>query len=95
MMKYLNDLHRDIIMTYDDLKVQLYELGQDGDLYIQISKCRSGGQRYECRRTFIENRLDQVDDRWRPALRDLNIRGIMIELVQLAVDVIISTIRSR
>ena len=82
-------------MTYDDLKVQLYELGQDGDLYIQISKCRSGGQRYECRRTFVENRCDHVDDRWRPTLRDLNIRGIIVELVKLTVDVIISAARSR
>jgi hypothetical protein len=95
MMNYLKDLQRDIVMSYDDLKVQLYELGQDGDLYIQISKCRSGGMRYDLMNDWRKNTADQVDDGFRPTLRDLNIRGIMVELVKLTVDVITSAARSR
>lgn len=95
MMTYLNDLQRDIRMTADDLKVQLYELGQDGDLYIQLSKCRSRGMRFDLINDWRGNIADQVDDAFRPTLRELNIRGIIVELVKLTVDVIISAARSR
>ncbi len=95
MMNYLKHLQRDITITYDELKVQLYELGQDGDLYIQLSKCRSGGMRFDLRTDWRQNTADQVDDGFRPTLRELNIRGIFVELVKLTVELITAAVRSR